>query len=42
LGGSYYMAEQGLPAQGVQDLGDIGPHARALAGGEDDDTEIHG
>jgi hypothetical protein len=36
------MAEHGLASDVMQDLGQGGTHARALASGEDDDIEGHG
>ena len=36
------MAQQGPSGQGVQYLGQVGFHPRALASGQDSDTEFHG
>ncbi|MCY1308274.1 hypothetical protein D9M70_582680 [compost metagenome] len=40
--GIYDVAEHGLAGHRVQYLGQSRAHARALAGGEDDDIEGHG
>ena len=37
-----HVGEQGPASQGVEDLGQVRAHARALAGGENDHFELHG